>query len=572
LDPQQTLRIGRNLMYVGLNALGIRPGTRTQLTLVDDQMDPEPVTSVVAIRQFADGALAIAHSTATKKCYLYRLNATMDGWYDGSGVLTAPTDTAEPIGVLWTDMTSPPDVQIDEGLGIAYIANTGAIDKDGLYWATKTYEDFGVIDDLLVNGTGGTVGSDVAYANGVVSYNQHLWIFGYGAGSTPGFTSYRPELARFSRPNFGPFQVADSITLGDSVRSLRERIIAGAVADDALYLGGSSMITRITGSGRDSWYRQILDRSYGFVGPKCFVTVGRALYYWSPRGPMRIVNGTPDPLWDGVPETVSKVANVAKVTAAFDVERDQVLFFFDAGTGVRTFCAFDTQRDVWLGPDNDIGLTIACAGVVSPVYQSTIEAPIGPAGPPAIVSTTNVGNSTAIATWTNGDPLAQTEVSYRVQGTTTYTTVPLVAAGSTQYTFSGLAFNTPYEWRVRHVRNGQFSTYDGPEAASQFTTTNVTLLPPSGFSAGQINPPNRTCQANWVNSGEEGVSTEVWVRQVSPTSGSFYRAATVGPGISSATFVVASYGTWQGHVRHTKPGATASAYSSTSNFPVSDKA
>lgn len=629
LPPNGALRSARNMLYTGLFDLGIRPGTQVVLTYFDDQGTPQSVTTVcLAATPFQDGALGIGYSSITQKCYLYRLKATMDNWYDINGNPGGVFHDAfpKPIGVLWSSMPSAPDVSVTEGLGTAYIANTAAADVNGLYWSTKTYNDYGTstvtnltgttlefpavfansatvsitknsaplanpadytragsvftlvvsaittdvfvitysagIDTLFVNGTGGNVGTDTAYFNGVVAFQQACWGFGYGAGNEPGYTSYRPELARFSPPSFDPFQIEDSLTIGDRVRSERERIIAGVVAGNSLYLGGASILTRITGYGRDSWYRTVLDRSYGFVGPKCAVAVGSTLYYWSPQGPFRVSDDSlPDPLWDAIPAAVATVANQASIVAGFDLETNHVLFFYDAGIGVRTFCAFDVRRSVWLGPDSDIGVSLVSTGIVTPLFASTAVAPDGPAGPPTIISTTNIGTTTATATWANGDGLAQTELSYRVQGTTTYTVAPIIPANITTYQFSKLTPNTAYEWRVRNLQAGQYTSYVGPVSASQFTTIITTLLAP--YNLVGVQTPDyvhatylRAVTLTWNNSGENGASTLI---QYTPSGGATYNL-TVGPGVSSAVVSVPTYALYQFAVRHTEVGFLSSPF------------
>lgn len=624
LPPNGALRSARNMLYTGLFDLGIRPGTQVALTYFDDQGTPQSITTVcLAATPFQDGALGIGYSSITQKCYLYRLKATMDNWYDinGNPGGVFHSTTPQPIGVLWSNMASAPDVSVTEGLGTAYIANTAAADVNGLYWPTKTYNDYGTstvtgltgttlefpatfalsstvsitknniplvvttdytragsiftlvvgaissdvfvltfsagIDTLVVNGTGGNIGTDTAYFNGVVAFQQACWGFGYGAGSEPGYTSYRPELARFSPPSFDNFQVQDSLTIGDRVRSERERIIAGVVAGNSLYLGGASILTRITGYGRDSWYKTVLDRSYGFVGPKCAVAVGGTLYYWSPQGPLRVSDTTlPDPLWDAIPAAVASVANSASIVAAFDLETNHVIFFYDTGTGVRTFCAFDVRRSVWLGPDSDIGVSLVSAGIVTPLFLSTAQAPDGPEGPPTIVSTTNIGTTTATATWTNGDTLSQTEVSYRIQGTTTYTVVPLIPANILTYSFVGLAPNTAYEWRVRNVQNGQYSSYAGPVTASQFTTQMLSLQPPINLTGSQYGT-NRAAYLSWSNSSEADAQTSI---QFVLASGGPVFVMVVGAGVASAVVNVPSYSMWKFQIQHIKTGFTASNF------------
>jgi hypothetical protein len=193
------------------------------------------------------------------------------------------------------------------------------------------------------------------------------------------------------------------------------------------------------------------------------VAVGSTLYWWSPRGPMRCAdNGTPEGLFDAIAGIVATVVNPQTVVAGFDSDSDLVRFTFDTGSGVRTWAGYDVRRQLWIGPDNDWGLTIGCVGTVTPIYAASAAASLGPTGSPSAASTDTVGGSTAAAHWTNGDATSPTRIEYRVQGGSTYTTAATVGAGITSYTFTGLAHETAYEWRAVHVKDGQLSSYLGP--------------------------------------------------------------------------------------------------------------
>jgi hypothetical protein len=563
------MRACENAILTGINRLSVRPGSVVAMTLLDDQGSPAPVTSVRHVGPFADGMVAIGYSSVTQKVYLYRLDALATGWYAATSGTFTTASAAHPVCVIWTGATVPPDVCVTEGLGTLYIANTVASDASGLYWPTKTYTDFSsTVSNLSASGTdGSSAGTDTAYFNGVIAFQQALFGWGYGAGNTAG-TAFRPEMIRFSPPSFGNLQTADSLTLGDKVRSLAERVVGAGLAGQACYFGGSNLLTRVTGYGRDSWYREPVDRSYGFVGPKCMVTVGDTLYYWSRRGPLRVDGvSSPEPLWDALPATVNGIVNSSKIVAGFDPDRDQVRFHYDTGTGVRCFAAFDVRRDVWLGPASDLGVAVACAGVVQPYTSSTATPPAGPSGPPTTPSTTAIGQTTATANWVNGDPTAATEVSYQPQGGSTWTVVATQAAGTTSYTFTGLLASAPYQWRVRHVLNGQFSAYLGPVSATQWTDLADTsaLQPPTNLNVAAQSP-KKACYLTWTNSGESGVSTVI---ERSSDGTTFSAATTVGPGIASQSVPVFAYGTWYFRVKHVKSGATDSAYSAVASDTVS---
>jgi hypothetical protein len=171
----------------------------------------------------------------------------MDGWYDAAGALQT-TLTPQPIGVLWSSVTTVPDVSIAEGLGHALRRLICRDCETGVHFKTRqvTFSSAGVptFADLAASGTGGSAGADSAYFTAIASFHQHLWGVGYGVGNTAGYTSFRPELARFSQPSFSPFQTADSIVIGDRVRALRERAVMLAVAGNALFLGASKALFR----------------------------------------------------------------------------------------------------------------------------------------------------------------------------------------------------------------------------------------------------------------------------------------------------------------------------------------
>lgn len=553
------LRTARNLVFSGDKKLSVMGGSSVALTLKDDAGTPATVTKVLHVGPFMDGAIAIAYSSATQKVYLYRLPATMDGWYDSTGAAKT-TLTPSPVCVLWSAVTVAPDVSVAEGLGMLYVAQTSAIDVNGAYFKTQTvtFSTAGVPTqaDLKANGTGGSAGTDTAYFTLVCAFHQHVWGWGYGAGSTPGYTSYRPELGKFSQPSFGEFQTADSIVFGDKVRALRERPVCAVVAGNAMFVAASKYLFRVIGYGRDSWQIETLDQKYGVVGPKAAVAVGNTLYYWTSRGPMRCADGgIPEPLWDAVALAVSTVANESQIVAGFDAVSDRVLFTYDTGSGVRTLCSYDVRRDAFTSGDGDVGLVIACAGVVEPIYGSTATPPAAPSAP-TIVSTTLVSYSTATCTWANTDPAAQTELSYRVQGNPSYVTIPLQDVGVTSYALGSLTTGTAYEWRVRHYRGGVYSTYTGPVAASQFTTLGGATGPtaPSGLTA---TGGARTVALAWTN-GDATLPIQVF----RSTDGvSFAQITTVAAGLTAYTDTPGSHGTFYYRVRHIAADGTPSDFS-----------
>lgn len=563
---QGVLKEASNVEIVGANALRVRGGTTAVMTFQDDAMTPAAVTSIRAVVPFTDGALVVGHSTTTDKAYLYHVNSTFTKYYNASDSLQTGT-TATPTRVIWTSMQDAPDVVIAEGLGVAYIAHATAADSSALNWATKQYV-FDTATDPLASLTSDLDASGAAedlYFSGVVSFQNHLWGWGFGSGTTAA-NGYRPELARFSQIYFDDsgdlFAPSDSITLGDRVRSDRERIVAGFVAGNALFFASQSQVTRVVGFDRDSWYRTALDKSYGIVGPKAYAIAGDVAYWWSTNGPMRATDSGPaEPLWDPIPEAARAVREggaAVSVVGAFDKSRNQVQFYYQPnGTvGLKQFAAFDVRREVWLGPSSQVGVEVACAGLVDEVL-SVDSTPPGPAGAPSSLTfaSAGVGDTVATGTWTLGDATAESVLEYKRNVDSTYTVLPALAPGVTSRQITGLMADTLYDARVKHVKNGQDSAYD----TEQFTTTDGTLLPPNGISLSALIPSGGDVS---VDLSGEAVETEVHLAGPSasePSAGAYALYDTLAQGVSSTTVTVGTNGTYWVKARH-KQGSNTSTF------------
>lgn len=582
LRLEGTLRWCRNGVYSGVGKLEVRLGDEVAMTLMDDGVEPAPVTSVIAIEPFGDGALAVAHSTVTDKVYLYRLTSDLDGWYDNLGVLT-PDLIAFPVGVLWDTCPVCPAVSIAEGLGVAYIAHNAALTAAALLFATRTYELPGTIDDLEADLDG--TGDKPVYFLGVASYNQHLFGFGFNKSAVAA-TAYRPELIRHSAPNFGGLDEAGSgsITVGHAVRSARERVTAIVVAGGVCYFGLNFGMWGLVGEGRDSFQKVSLAKFFGLAGLRAACEAGGVLYGWSHRGFFRVRGlAEPEPLWDAIQEAVASVPNAQKVVVAYNEFHNQVAFLYERDGAQKAFGAFDVNREVFLGPDSLLGVGVACAGVVSPVFGAAVAGP-APIGAPTTPSTTDVGTTVATAHWTPGDTTAtaRTIIELRRTFSTEWEVKPELPSTTTSLIFAGLTAGSPYEWRVRHVKNGQYSAYLGPEAGTTFTTQGEPpgqppLDPITGDPFGQLNKPTNLVLADksrtqfglglvlatWVNSGETDALTEVYLSgpsDAAPDPASYVLVQTMDPGVASYRFSVPSSGTYWVRIRHVKASRNASLY------------
>ena len=299
LDTDGSLRWARNAYMNGLGQLVARPGTELAFTLLDET--DVPVTSVVAITNFSEGALAVGHSTITDKFYLYRFNADMDTWFD-AGSLAHVTSDAEPVAELWSAAPDPEKVSIAEGLGEAFIAHGNA----GSAFRSKRYSVAGGLADLEAALRPPT-GIEPTYFRGLAASTATS----PGAGAmarrrrarTIGPSSSASGCRSSRTSGGGYFAAADSLTVGHNVRSFRERVVAAVVCGEVLYVGTPNTLWPITGFGRNSWDKgRPLDDSFGFAGPYAAVSANGVLYYWSARGPMRVAGlSRPEPPWDVIP-------------------------------------------------------------------------------------------------------------------------------------------------------------------------------------------------------------------------------------------------------------------------------
>jgi hypothetical protein len=116
-------------------------------------------------------------------------------------------------------------------------------------------------------------------------------------------------------------------------------------------------------------------------------------------------------------------------------------------------------------------------------------APAGPSAAPSNLSATPAyaGSSTTAQmslSWTNGDATATTEI----YNNTTSTLVTTVSAGTTSYTVTGLNSSTGYSFKVRHLKNSQYSSYTSNASNTTYDYDGHYLASVSGATAGYTEP------------------------------------------------------------------------------------
>jgi hypothetical protein len=315
----------------------------------------------------------------------------------------------------------------------------------------------------------------------------------------------------------------------------------------------------------------------GIAGLKAACEAVDTLYGYSYSGPFRVRGlGNPEEIGQGLPDTIAAISDPQRVIVRYDETVKQVKYFYDTNGVRKRFASFDIDREVWLGPDSDLGVGISCANRITPIVSSAVAGD-PPAGAPTSAVTSSVGSTSAVASWTNGDsnPETLTTVEYRRQGTTTWIPVTTVPASTTSVTITGLSASTDYEWRAAHIRNGQLSAYLGPVAGSQFTTSSSGggggMAPPTNLSLSDITTEEnlanslRGVQLSWTNSGESDAYTECYRSTDNFVSNNqwFY---TANPGWAQVGDTI-DPGTWYYRIRHVR-GGESSAYTAIGNITV----
>ena len=116
-------------------------------------------------------------------------------------------------------------------------------------------------------------------------------------------------------------------------------------------------------------------------------------------------------------------------------------------------------------------------------------APAGPSAAPSGLSATPAyaGSSTTAQmslSWTNGDATATTEI----YNNTTSTLVTTVSAGTTSYTVTGLNANASYSFKVRHLKNSQYSSYTSNASNTTYDYNGHFIAVRTGTHAGYTDP------------------------------------------------------------------------------------
>lgn len=269
----------------------------------------------------------------------------------------------------------------------------------------------------------------------------------------------------------------------------------------------------MSGTDRESFRLELIDSLRGITGTHAALAANGTAYWWNKRkGPCVFTGGGATEIGRKVQRRFPDI-DLTTLVAAHVAESSVVRWYHSLG-----FLSFDYERGEWM----EGGLApfqVFCAGSVSQsstkVSTGESTVPAAPSGPPTSFTESHTF-STARVGWTAGDLAAYTDI-YAVRSPSPVDAASLSAQldpGVQAYTFSGLLPSTAYSVKLRHRRNGQFSTY----LLGSFTTS----ASPGGGDDGLVDPPtnlravlvlSNTVELTWTL-GDTPVRTRIWFRQL----------------------------------------------------------
>lgn len=253
-----------------------------------------------------------------------------------------------------------------------------------------------------------------------------------------------------------------------------------------------------------SWQARPVSSTIGCVGPYAVASTEEGLcFFWSTRGPAVTDGRTVD---TNISESVKRrvlESNASTDTVVGYSPTDGLVYFIYRSSGSTYpdhWLAFDKKTARWSEGEWVIsaGTALKVAGAV-PV-KGTVEP--GPAAAPSSLTATAADHETINLSWTNGDTAfgVTTVIERESPVAGGFAVIDTVEAGVTAYEDSGLTDKTQYNYRVKHVRNGQSSSY--ATASNDWTW----MAPPSSISLVRIATGIRV---NYTHEGVTGDDVEI---------------------------------------------------------------
>ncbi|HET7322211.1 MAG TPA: hypothetical protein VFI96_06925, partial [Longimicrobiaceae bacterium] len=325
----------------------------------------------------------------------------------------------------------------------------------------------------------------------VAEYENHLLAFGFNTETDPD----RAEAVRVSYRGlvFDPLgggDAGDTATPGSTGLFDVERILyfvrgvpllGGLATDGMLAIGTPYQMYRFYGSDWLTFGSTLIDPERGLVSSRALVNADGVLYWLSPLGAARYM-GRVEPLMRELHPRLAQM-DFSSVFAVHARDQHQVRWYYalatEAGEDPDRYLAYDYRAGAW--SEGALPFRVRCAGWARPgTGASPVPQLPGPAGPPSSLTHDSITQTSARATWVNGDaaPGTKTRV-YRAPDNgagapAVYSLIAEVDAGVGAFTHSGLTAATDYWTKVEHVRNGQLSA----SVEATFTTNAAAVVNP----------------------------------------------------------------------------------------------
>jgi len=359
-------------------------------------------------------------------------------------------------------------------------------------------------------------------------YQYHMWGTGFHyRKATAGDIILRGEMLRFSQPGLlpgvdedeGDYSLTQDWWKTDwrGVGARYDDVIALSQSAGGMVVGKKRELYVISGFDRDSWALEQLSRKVGIIGPNAADYTDEGLcFFWSEKGPLmtdaqRVVD---------LGEDIREYVNLTSTDEAYSVQYspdDGLVYFITSvagSTGPDRFFTFDVQRQKWARGEWWLGSsTRVLVNVIRSVGVDTLP---GPASAPSSLAVQSKTYNSVFLEWTNGDTAigTTTEIWGKLNSATSGNcgTVPTgwamidsVVAGVDEYNATGLNSRNYHCFAVRHLRNGQYSSW-----------SNQTDLAPPNSLACEAKSDGITL--NWVNVESTG---NVQIQRRALPSGSF---------------------------------------------------
>lgn len=415
------------------------------------------------------------------------------------------------VGSLWTGGTARPRV-----LG-ARLGRTLFLCDEARAHGLSTYDGAGTISHPTFAFEAGTPAKIVPRC--LAQHANQIFVAGYGSEASPN----QPELVRFSYLGLandeegvgdaGTGASADLFDIGDQFALTEAGVPVVGMASGAgrLIISTPYNTSLLYGTDRTSFGATLIDNERGLVNSLAMIEAAGSVWGWSAKhGPW---------VFDGQMRDLSR-----KLKARLDEIGHQLLFAAHApsakevrwhyspnNAGDPTHCvAWNYEEGEWR--EHPLPFSVICFGSISPYWSPEDgsgsgggEQSDGPAGAPSGLANSYESSSSARSTWTNGDttPTVETDIEREVSGAG-YAVVATVGSGVVAYNHSGLAPSTTYNVRVRHKKNGQYSSYS---AVVPFTTQ-ADSSPPNAPTNLTVAPLSHKAYLTWELSNS-GVEVEV---------------------------------------------------------------